>query len=150
MGAGLAEIIALQIIYAHLHQHFGGLAVFHELGDGLQSKSLSEIHQGFHEEPVLGIQSNILDENPVDFHHVDGQRLELAERSITGTEIVQRHRTAERLQAGDENRRASQIAVYGGFRYFNDEAGGNIRRLFKFVGNGVQPYGVLRSDNGEI
>ena len=37
---------------------------------------------------VVGVVPEVADEAPVDFEHVDGQRLELGERAVPGAEVV--------------------------------------------------------------
>ena len=94
---GLGEIVALQVIDAQLHQHFGDLATFHIFRDGFEAKATREIEQGFHEEAAIGIVGQVFDESAIDLHHIDGKGLQLAEAGIACAEIIERDEAAERL-----------------------------------------------------
>src|SRR5688572_25892263 len=92
---GAAEIIALQVVDAGLHQERRIFADLHELGAGLESDGLGEAHQAADEQLVVDVDREVAHERAVDLDHVDGQRLQVAERGEASAEIVDRNAAAQ-------------------------------------------------------
>src|SRR5581483_6032353 len=75
------------------------------LGCRLQVEGLGDVDDGAPEARVLGAPGDALHEGLVDLQEVDRQPPQVAERGVTGAEVVERHahaKSLEVLEAGDD------------------------------------------------
>jgi len=109
VGLGAVEVVALDHVHAHFAEHQQGLAVFHELGNGLLPHAVCNLDDGAHEYLVVAFQRQVADEHAVDLEDVGLQVLEVGERREPGAEIVQADRASGAAQRGDEARGIAHV-----------------------------------------
>ena len=63
-----------------------------------------------HDEAAVGVAVEVGDEHPVDLHDVDREPLEIAERRVAGSEVVEREHHAELLELVERDERPFAVS----------------------------------------
>ena len=112
---------SLDVVAAPVAQKASGLVVLNPLGDRLDFEPPRQIDQRLHEGAVIGRARDVLHKGAVDLHDIDAELAQIAERSVTGAEIVDCDPAAEILQPGDEAADVVDILDRDGFGDFDDQ-----------------------------
>src|SRR5579875_3728260 len=144
-----AEVIALEEGDAMMGQELRLLRSLHAFGDGGEAEAFAQPRQGADEELVVEIAGDIADEGAVDLYEIQGQGLEMAERSVARAE-VERHLAAELAQRGDEMRHLVEIGHGGGLGDLNDEPLGDVGAVLDEGAEEAEPGAVEGGDARDI
>ena len=99
-----AEEMALEIVdfpFAEQSARFGVLDPF---GDGFDAQMARKFGEGAHEEAIVDRARDVLHERAVDLDDVDAEAAQIAERRVSGAEIVHRDGDAERFHMAEDAR----------------------------------------------
>nr|GEU28461.1 hypothetical protein [Tanacetum cinerariifolium] len=93
------DMVALQVVAAHFFKDGGLAGRFHAFGHQFQPQRVAHGDDGVHQAVAALAVLDIHDKRAVDLERVQVELGEVAERGITGAEVVQRHAHAQRPQA---------------------------------------------------
>src|SRR5882724_9646928 len=95
-----AEVVALRVRAVHLAQQIELLLGLHSLGHHFHVQAAGEREDGVDDlQGVVG-RADALDEAAVDLQRVDGELVQVAERAVSGAEVVEIDADAHRPQLG--------------------------------------------------
>ena len=108
--------VTLDLVDFVFAQQLQLFVVLDTLGDDLHAHGMRHRHQRLDDFLVAFVAADIADEAAIDLEAVDRQRLEVAQRRITGTEIVDRDVQTARMQTLQRLDRMATCFPSGWFR----------------------------------
>src|SRR5687768_5906487 len=106
---GAADQIALDLVAAFGTQHFELLGRLHAFGEHRDAEAAAEADDRADDRSRLGVVDHVLNEAAVDLDLVEREHPEIAQRRITGAEIVHRDADAQCLQPLEGCQRAGGV-----------------------------------------
>jgi len=97
-GLGAGEVVALPQVTAERPQLRELTRRLDSFGGNAQTERMAETHDGCDDRGVFLALTEPVDERPVDLQRMDRQGLQVRERRLTGTEVVDRDLDAESAQ----------------------------------------------------
>lgn len=89
-GHRAREQITLPVVAAHGRQQIALLGGFHPFGHHLHAQGVGHGHHGFAQGQFGGVRCQVAHKRLVDFDEVDGKTLQVRQRRVAGTKVVQR------------------------------------------------------------
>src|SRR5260221_3122435 len=142
-------MVALKEVDALLLEQRRLLGGLNPLGNGGQAKSAGEAEEMAQDDLIVGSVDEVAHERAVDLDDIEGERLEVAQRSEAGAEIVERDAAAEVAHRLNETRRFVEVAQRRRLRDLDDEPArharpaceqGDQRSQPRLIGRGQSRY----------
>ena len=116
------DVVALQVIHAHVFEECRHIGVFHLLGHRMHAEIACQLGDRTDDGLVAPVVQHAAHEGAVDLEEIGGQVLEIEKRGGVASEIVQCELAAAFAQAMDQALGVAEIDHCGGFRHFEAEA----------------------------
>src|SRR5256714_12964435 len=108
-GQGVADVEALRVVAPECGELPADRLAFHTLGRYGQPKTAAQLDGRADDRLVLGVRVHVEDERLVDLDLIDLELLELGQRGVAGTEVVDRAPDAHCMERAEDLARALDV-----------------------------------------